>query len=66
MQFGKIERLSYARCLDELSKHGEKLKFGDDLSDAALRKLGEMHSGFLLYHGLATKAKALLYTRKGR
>jgi nondiscriminating aspartyl-tRNA synthetase len=46
MQFGKIERLSYARCLDELSKHGEKLEFGDDLSDAALRKLGEMHSGF--------------------
>ena len=46
MQFGKIERLSYARCLDELSKHGEKLKFGDDLSDAALRNLGEMHSGF--------------------
>jgi aspartyl-tRNA synthetase len=46
MQFGKIERLSYARCLDEVSKHGEKLEFGDDLSDAALRKLGEMHSGF--------------------
>ncbi|MGI0019529.1 MAG: aspartate--tRNA(Asn) ligase [Nitrososphaera sp.] len=46
MQFGKIERLSYARCLDELAKHGEKLEFGDDLSDAALRKLGEMHNGF--------------------
>ena len=46
MQFGKIERLSYSRCLDELSKHGEKLEFGDDLSDAALRKLGEIHSGF--------------------
>lgn len=46
MQFGKIERLSYARCLDELARHGEKLEFGDDLSDAALRKLGEMHNGF--------------------
>jgi nondiscriminating aspartyl-tRNA synthetase len=46
MQFGKIERLSYGRCLDELAKHGEKLEFGDDLSDAALRKLGEIHNGF--------------------
>ncbi|MGI0040266.1 MAG: aspartate--tRNA(Asn) ligase, partial [Nitrososphaera sp.] len=46
MQFGKIERLSYTRCLDELARHGEKLEFGDDLSDAALRKLGEIHNGF--------------------
>lgn len=46
MQFSRIERLTYARCLDELAKHSEKLEFGDDLSDAALRKLGEVHNGF--------------------
>jgi nondiscriminating aspartyl-tRNA synthetase len=42
----KIERLTYEQCLDELAKVDEKLQFGDDLSDAALRKLGEIHRGF--------------------
>jgi len=42
----KINRLTYEQCLDELAKEGEKLQFGDDLSDAALRKLGEIHRGF--------------------
>jgi aspartyl-tRNA synthetase len=42
----RIERLSYEECLEELRKEGEKLEFGDDLSDAALRKLGEIHKGF--------------------
>jgi len=42
----KIDRLTYEQCLEELSKEGEKLQFGDDLSDAALRKLGEIHRGF--------------------
>jgi nondiscriminating aspartyl-tRNA synthetase len=41
----KIDRLTYEQCLDELAKEGEKLQFGDDLSDAALRKLGEIHRG---------------------
>ena len=42
----KIERLTYEQCLVELANEGEKLQFGDDLSDAALRKLGELHRGF--------------------
>jgi nondiscriminating aspartyl-tRNA synthetase len=46
LSFGRIERLTYEQCLDELAKAGEKLQFGDDLSDAALRKLGEIHDGF--------------------
>ncbi len=46
LQISKIDRLTYEQCLDELSKGGEKLNFGDDLSDAALRKLGEIHRGF--------------------
>jgi nondiscriminating aspartyl-tRNA synthetase len=46
MSITKIDRLTYEQCLDELAKEGEKLQFGDDLSDAALRKLGEIHRGF--------------------
>lgn len=42
----KIDRLTYEQCLEELAKEGERLHFGDDLSDAALRKLGELHKGF--------------------
>ena len=41
-----IDRLTYEQCLDELVKEGEKLEFGEDLSDASLRKLGEIHKGF--------------------
>jgi aspartyl-tRNA synthetase len=46
LEFSRVERLTYEQCLDELAKEGEKLQFGDDLSDAALRKLGETHDGF--------------------
>jgi nondiscriminating aspartyl-tRNA synthetase len=42
----KIDRLTYEQCLEELAKGGEKLEFGDDLSDLALRKLGSLHRGF--------------------
>jgi nondiscriminating aspartyl-tRNA synthetase len=42
----RIERLTYEQCLEELAREGENLEFGDDLSDASLRKLGEIHQGF--------------------
>jgi aspartyl-tRNA synthetase len=42
----KIERLTYEQCLKQLSGEGYKIEFGDDLSDASLRKLGERHPGF--------------------
>jgi nondiscriminating aspartyl-tRNA synthetase len=42
----KINRLTYEQCLDDLAREGEKVQFGDDLSDAALRRLGEIHHGF--------------------
>ena len=42
----KIDRLTYEQCLEELAKEGEKLEFGDDLSDSALRRLGSLHTGF--------------------
>jgi len=41
-----ICRLTYEDCLEELRKEGEKLEFGDDLSDASLRTLGKLHNGF--------------------
>jgi nondiscriminating aspartyl-tRNA synthetase len=46
ISLAKIERLTYEQCLEELAKEGEKLEFGDDLSDSALRKLGSLHRGF--------------------
>ncbi|MFZ0513974.1 MAG: aspartate--tRNA(Asn) ligase [Candidatus Nitrosopolaris sp.] len=41
-----IDRLTYEQCLEELGKEGEKLEFGEDLSDASLRTLGKIHKGF--------------------
>ena len=41
-----IDRLTYEQCIEELGKEGEALEFGEDLSDASLRKLGEIHKGF--------------------
>ena len=46
ISLAKIERLTYEQCLEEVAKEGEKLEFGDDLSDSALRKLGSLHPGF--------------------
>jgi nondiscriminating aspartyl-tRNA synthetase len=46
ISISRIDRLTYEQCLEELANEGEKLQFGDDLSDAALRKLGEIHHGF--------------------
>lgn len=42
----KIERISYKDCVDKLVGEGEKIQFGDDLSDSALRKLGNLQKGF--------------------
>jgi nondiscriminating aspartyl-tRNA synthetase len=42
----KFERLSYTRCIQELKDNDEKVEYGDDLSDASLRKLGQLHQNF--------------------
>jgi len=57
MTVSKIDRLTYEQCLEELAKEGEKLQFGDDLSDAALRKLGEIHRGFFFIMDWPLKLK---------
>ncbi len=42
----KFEQITYNQCIIELNKLGEDIKFGEDLSDLALRKLGEKFNGF--------------------
>jgi nondiscriminating aspartyl-tRNA synthetase len=54
---GKIPRISYQQCLGELSSVGDKLEFGDDLSDASLKKLGEIYPGFYFILDWPTKLK---------
>lgn len=39
-------RLSYEKCLEELKSLGENVEFGNDLTDASLKKLGEKYKDF--------------------
>lgn len=41
-----FDRVTYKQAIEELGKQGLPLKFGDDLLDSHLRKLGEIHPGF--------------------
>jgi nondiscriminating aspartyl-tRNA synthetase len=52
-----IDRLTYEECLQELLGEDEKLEFGDDLSDASLRKLAANHHGFYFITDWPTKLK---------
>lgn len=42
----RIERYSYKHCVDILNHEGEQIVYGEDLSDSALRKLGQIYKGF--------------------
>lgn len=53
----KIPRVTYQKCLDELKGLGVNLEFGDDLSDPALRKLGEIYPKFYFITDWPTKLK---------
>jgi aspartyl-tRNA synthetase len=46
ISIAKIDKITYEQCLEELAEAGEQLQFGDDLSDSALRRLGDLHPGF--------------------
>jgi len=52
-----IPRITYQKCLDDLQGLGEKLEFGDDLSDPALKKLGEIYPKFYFITDWPTKLK---------
>lgn len=41
-----FDHVTYTQAIEELGKQGLELKFGDDLLDSHLRKLGELHPGF--------------------
>ncbi|HKR57956.1 MAG TPA: aspartate--tRNA(Asn) ligase [Candidatus Nitrosopolaris sp.] len=60
-----IDRLTYEQCVEELAKAGEKIEFGQDLSDASLRKLGEKHEGFYFIKDWPLKLKPFYIHEKG-
>ncbi|MDP9488748.1 MAG: aspartate--tRNA(Asn) ligase [Thermoproteota archaeon] len=53
----KIPRITYEKCLEDLKSLGEKIEFGEDLSDPALRKLGEAYPKFYFIVDWPTKLK---------
>jgi len=53
----KIPRITYQKCLEDLKSLGEKIEFGDDLSDPALKKLGEIYPSFYFIFDWPTKLK---------
>ena len=53
----KIPRITYEKCLEDLISLGEKIEFGDDLSDPALKKLGEIYPKFYFIIDWPTKLK---------
>lgn len=53
----KIPRITYEKCREDLKSLGEKIEFGDDLSDPALKKLGEMYPKFYFIIDWPTKLK---------
>ena len=59
-----LKRLSYEQCVEDLKKQGENIEIGDDLSDASLRVLGEMHQGFYFILDWPTKLKPFYIKEK--
>lgn len=53
----KIPRITYEKCLEDLKGLGETIEFGEDLSDPALRKLGEIYPSFYFIVDWPTKLK---------
>jgi aspartyl-tRNA synthetase len=53
----KIPRITYEKCLEDLKSLGEKIEFGDDLSDPGLKKLGEIYPKFYFIIDWPTKLK---------
>jgi len=53
----KMPRITYEKCLKDLKSLGERIEFGEDLSDPALRKLGEIYPKFYFIVDWPTKLK---------
>ena len=53
----RIPRITYQKCLEDLRSLGEKIEFGNDLSDPALKKLGEIYPRFYFIIDWPSKLK---------
>ena len=53
----RIPRITYQKCLEDLRSLGEKIEFGIDLSDPALKKLGEIYPRFYFIIDWPSKLK---------
>jgi aspartyl-tRNA synthetase len=53
----RIPRITYQKCLEDLRSLGEKIEFGNDLSDPALKKLGEIYPRFYFIIDWPTEVK---------
>ena len=53
----RIPRITYQKCLEDLRSLGEMIEFGNDLSDPALKKLGEIYPRFYFIVDWPTKLK---------
>ena len=53
----RIPRVTYQKCLEDLRSLGEMIEFGNDLSDPALKKLGEIYPRFYFIVDWPTQLK---------
>jgi nondiscriminating aspartyl-tRNA synthetase len=59
-----ITKVTYKQCLEYLSNNGEKIEFGEDLTDSSLRVLGEKHNGFYFITDWPTNLKPFYIQEK--
>jgi nondiscriminating aspartyl-tRNA synthetase len=59
-----ITKITYKQCLEYLSNKGEKIEFGEDLTDSSLRVLGEKHDGFYFITDWPTNLKPFYIQEK--
>jgi nondiscriminating aspartyl-tRNA synthetase len=60
----RIKKITYKQCLEYLSNRGEKIEFGEDLTDSSLRVLGEKHNGFYFITDWPTNLKPFYIQEK--
>lgn len=60
-----FEVVTYKTALEELEGEGVKLEFGEDLQDAHLQKLGEVHPGFFFLTDWPIILKPFYIMQKG-
>ena len=59
-----FEKITYTQAVEELESSGQKIKFGDDLTDSQLRILGSNHTGFYFLTDWPLKLKPFYIREK--